>query len=143
LAEHVVEHVSFHEAYKFFEECYRVLKPNGVARILIPGLDRIWNYWTPEYGEKVRQGGFSDGTKEDCIRAIIFQHGHQAGWTQELLGVVLTNIGFSVNFSLPRQSMHKELMDVDGHHKVIGESANLIETIIAEARKPESSNPRG
>jgi SAM-dependent methyltransferase len=142
LAEHVVEHVSFHQAYSFFEECYRVLKPNGVARILTPGIDRIWDYWTPEYGEKVRQGGFADGTKEDCVRAIIFQHGHLAGWTQELLGIVLTNIGFSVNFALPRLSMYKELTDVDGHYKVIGEAANSIETIIAEAKKPEFPNSR-
>lgn len=137
LAEHVVEHISFHEAYRFFEECYRVLKPGGIARILTPGIDRIWKYWTPEYGELVKKGGFSDGSKADCLRAIIFQHGHLAGWTEELLGIILRNVGFTVTYALPGESNHPELKDVDGHAKVIGASANLIETIIAEARKPE------
>jgi hypothetical protein len=72
--------------------------------------------------------------------AIIFQHGHLAGWTQELLVIVLTCAGFSANFALPHLSMYKDLTTVYGHYKVIGKTANSVETSIVEARKGESSS---
>ena len=37
-AEHVVEHLSTHEAYDFFDECFRTLKPSGVVRIVVPSI---------------------------------------------------------------------------------------------------------
>lgn len=38
---HVLEHFSRPDAIKFIQECFRVLKPNGVIRIAIPDLEQI------------------------------------------------------------------------------------------------------
>ena len=38
---HVLEHFSKSDGYNFLSECYRVLKPNGVIRIVIPNLENI------------------------------------------------------------------------------------------------------
>jgi predicted SAM-dependent methyltransferase len=38
---HVLEHFSKRDGYFFLSECFRVLKPNGVLRIVIPNLENI------------------------------------------------------------------------------------------------------
>ncbi len=38
---HVLEHFSKKQADFFLEECYRVLKPNGIIRIAVPDLEQI------------------------------------------------------------------------------------------------------
>lgn len=38
---HVLEHFSKCEAPKFLRECYRILKPNRIIRIIVPGLEQL------------------------------------------------------------------------------------------------------
>jgi predicted SAM-dependent methyltransferase len=38
---HVLEHFSKADGKKFIQECYRVLKPNGIIRIAVPDLEQI------------------------------------------------------------------------------------------------------
>lgn len=38
---HVLEHFSKEEGKNFLHECYRVLKPNGIIRIVVPDLEQI------------------------------------------------------------------------------------------------------
>lgn len=38
---HLLEHLSKQEAPKFIKECYRVLKPHGIIRVVVPDLERI------------------------------------------------------------------------------------------------------
>ncbi len=38
---HVLEHFSQEDGKKFIQECYRVLKPNGIIRIAVPNLEQI------------------------------------------------------------------------------------------------------
>lgn len=38
---HVLEHLTPQQARLFLDECYRVLKPGGIARIVVPDLERI------------------------------------------------------------------------------------------------------
>lgn len=137
LAEHVVEHVNIQEAWNFFEECFRILKPGGVARIGVPDIERIWFNWTPAYGQAVKAGGHGDETLKASIRAAIFEHGHKTAWTQALLRVVLTSIGFNpVTIRRPGCSEIPPLENVEGHWKVVGKDIAGIETSICEAFKP-------
>lgn len=48
---HFLEHTSFEEAQKILAEIYRVLKPNGVARIVVPDLK--WHI--QQYLDNVKQ----------------------------------------------------------------------------------------
>jgi len=41
----VIEHLYFYDLSKFLSECSRVLKPNGVMRILTPDLNKIINLY--------------------------------------------------------------------------------------------------
>jgi len=38
---HLLEHLPRHEAYGLIDECYRVLKPRGIIRIVVPDLEAI------------------------------------------------------------------------------------------------------
>lgn len=38
---HVIEHIPFEQVKVFIEDCYRVLKPNGIIRIAFPDLESI------------------------------------------------------------------------------------------------------
>ncbi|MFZ0927796.1 MAG: glycoside hydrolase family 99-like domain-containing protein [Syntrophobacteraceae bacterium] len=145
LAEHVIEHIPVDKAYMFLEECFRVLKPGGVARFCIPGVDKIYRNFTDGYGEFLKCAGFADGTLRDAVKAMLTRHGHEAAWTQELLFIFLLVIGFLPQVSKPRYSLFPELQDIDGHWKVIGEENNLSETIVVDAVKSKEimlSNPR-
>jgi predicted SAM-dependent methyltransferase len=38
---HVLEHFSKCDAPKFLDECYRILKPNGIIRVIVPDLEQL------------------------------------------------------------------------------------------------------
>jgi SAM-dependent methyltransferase len=53
---HVLEHLSVQEAQFFLAECYRVLKPGGVLRVVVPDLEQIARLYL-EYLESAVAGG--------------------------------------------------------------------------------------
>ncbi|WP_217577333.1 methyltransferase domain-containing protein [Mesorhizobium sp. GbtcB19] len=133
-AEHVVEHVDYHAGLRFLAECRRVLKPGGVIRIAVPSLENIWKRGDQAYFDFARKWAPS-ADRRGAMHAIIHAHGHKAIWTQSLLEACLYFAGFDdVVACQPHQSAHADLVDVEGHHKVIGEAFNTIETAIAEGR---------
>ena len=136
LAEHVLEHIHVQEGYRFLEEAYRTLKPDGVLRLCVPGVDRIFQGYSDMYGRFIESAGFGPATRKGAVEAIIFNHGHRSTWTGEMLSLLLQAVGFTPECAEPRQSRHAELVDVDGHWKVIGEAYNTLETIVMEAVKP-------
>lgn len=38
---HLLEHFSFHQAPIFLQECFRVLRPNGILRVAVPDLESV------------------------------------------------------------------------------------------------------
>lgn len=140
-AEHVVEHVGYNAALYFFCECHRILRSGGVIRIAVPSVERIWREATPEYIEFTRKwvprtGGAASNDRRDAMTNILYRHGHRAPWTQGLLLASLFYAGFDdVVARTPGQSDHPELRHVEGHGKVIGETFNNIETVVAEGIK--------
>ena len=114
-AEHVLEHVPFVGAVHFLQEAFRILKPNGVCRIICPMLDRLRTADLSdvngrEYVRNSLSRFFVDeeavltstlglnGINEDPV-AFMFNnlyvsHGHQFIWTSGLMIKVMTAIGF-------------------------------------------------
>ncbi|ESY72526.1 hypothetical protein X740_33225 [Mesorhizobium sp. LNHC221B00] len=134
-AEHVVEHVDYHAALRFFTEARRVLKPGGVIRICVPSLENIWRRGDQEYFDFTRKWAPS-ADRRGAMHAIIHAHGHKAIWSQALLEACLFFAGFEdIAGCEVHKSAHADLTDVEGHHKVISEHFNWIEAAVAEGRK--------
>lgn len=134
--EHGVEHTTHQQAWRFFEECFRVLAPSGVVRIAIPDLARMSKQMTQEYADAVKKGGHGDGTFRSALKACVFEHGHQSAWTATLLSVFLGVVGFKATLCRLNQSRHPELRAIEGHGKVVGEKIAEIETSVCEGVKP-------
>lgn len=134
--EHCMEHVSPADAWRFMGELLRILKPDGVVRLAVPSIERVYDDATPAYLAWLKQAKFGDGTLKSAVENLICGHGHQAIWSIGLLQTCLLAVGFSeVAEVRVGQSEHEELRGVEGHGKVLGEENNLIETIVVEALK--------
>ena len=136
LAEHVIEHVPCRAALQFLEECYRVLRPNGVARIIVPGLERYARRAGWEHLEYMKKRGWiADISTQQAVKVCIRGHGHLSWWTEELLEVVMEAVGFETDVCWPHQSRHEALQEVDCHHKDVGIDFNLMESVVVEGSK--------
>jgi hypothetical protein len=114
--EHVVENLHFCEAVDFFKESLRVLEEDGVFRILVPGLNKIFfqnysdengkkyvdtvtNMFLNDKKETLISLGFQDGIhtfpKEFMINSIFYETKHHTFiWTENLLLSILKAVGF-------------------------------------------------
>lgn len=108
LGEHICEHVSAPDCFRFFLESHRILKPGGVLRVCVPILDRI-----------------QDPTH--CID-LILGHGHMVVFNLANLVTMLQLAGFETVAETGRK-------DCDGHHRVIGIAKDDLETLRVEATK--------
>jgi Uncharacterized protein conserved in bacteria len=136
LIEHCREHVPPEYAWRFIGEAHRVLTWSGVLRIAVPSIERVWAMGDNHYLEWLKKSGFGEATRKSAIANLIVNHGHQALWSFPLLQVVLQAHGFRyVKQETAGQSSHSELSRVEGHHVMIGERNNLIETLVVEATK--------
>src|SRR5687768_2073927 len=52
---HMLEHLSPQEASRFLRECFRILKPGGIIRIVVPNLEAICRAYLDSL-ERVRMG---------------------------------------------------------------------------------------
>ncbi len=129
--EHGIEHQTHQQAWKFLEECYRILKPEGTIRLAIPDICRMWVSMTQEYADKA-----GDGTAKGAIRSAIFNHGHQAAWNITLLSIFLEAVGFKrVRTVQVGESSDPVLRGIEQHGKTVGPEINKVETSVVEATK--------
>jgi predicted SAM-dependent methyltransferase len=66
-ASHLLEHLYLEEARRLLSECYRVLKPGGVLRMVVPDLHAIIR----EYTEGVRFGTEADAIPADTSADLL------------------------------------------------------------------------
>lgn len=130
LAEHVVEHITIHQAWNFFEDCYTILEKGGKMRIAVPSVSQIYENATQNYLEFIKKNGWGENTLKDAVKSIIFNHGHQTIWEKSSLIAILSSIGFTILKNAP-----EEMKNTLNHSSVIGEDINRIETIIIDCIK--------
>lgn len=134
--EHCVEHIDFYKAIEFFKEVLRVLKPGGTFRVTVPSIEQIVERATPDY-VKFTTKWQPDESVRGALHAILYCHGHRAAWTAALMNATLKYAGFdAIRERRPGVSDHTALSGVEGHHKVIGEKFNSIESMSFEADAP-------
>lgn len=130
LAEHVLEHISIHDAWNFIEECYRILKPGGYLRLAVPCASKIFREADQDYFDFVAKHGWGAANRKDAVKSIIFNHGHQTIWEQNSLEAIVQCMGFNLLTSAP-----DVMQGTLNHHHVIGEKINNIETIYVDCQK--------
>lgn len=119
-AEMVVEHITPREAWAFFEEAHRVIKPGGLIRIVIPDFVRCWKLKDPDW-LRVNQGVTNnDGSLREQMKSIIVCHGHQGLWTAELLQAVLEAVGFQRVIKQDAGRSAYGLDNIEQHHHSVG-----------------------
>jgi len=133
--EHCVEHIPYPSAVEFFKECHRILKPGGTVRITVPSIEQIYKNNDPDYW-KFTTKFQPENSKRGALANIMFKHGHQVCWTSALMEAALFYSGFEMPvYCETHKSPHPELTNVEGHHKVIGDKFNLIESMSYEGTK--------
>jgi hypothetical protein len=135
-AEHVIEHLSFADGFRFLCECRRVLAHDGVLRFSFPDITRF----TPRHVASfsfylAKQGVPGVDTLADVQRALLTEWGHQSCWTVHMAAAVCSAAGFpKTRTPYYLQSVCPELRDIDGHHLTTGDIAmTRRETGVVEA----------
>lgn len=128
-SEHFIEHLTVQEGLSLMRECYRVLKPGGVARIATPDLDYLmfryfffWKRrsWIKKYGYEWIQ------TKAELMNIAFRDWGHQYLYNREELVRRLREAGFDKCFLKRRnKSAYLELMNRESRK----ESRLVIEAV--------------
>lgn len=139
--EHAVEHLSQTEAWGFFEECWRVLKPGGVVRITVPSIVKLRETMTGDYVRFVKDNGWGDGTDKSALKQVVFHHGHRSMWSADLLAAALAAVGFRAQESQLHRSRFPELRGVEQHWKTVGRAMSDMESIVVEGTKGEVTVP--
>lgn len=84
---HFLEHLDRVSGHRLVEECFRVLKPNGVLRIAVPDLEHAWEMY--RRGEKERMvNDFFFGDDSGGLGQ------HRYAYDCEMLTSLLRDIGF-------------------------------------------------
>ena len=145
--EHMIEHISFEEAQFMIAECFRVLKPNGRIRIATPNLAFLIELYKREkdsvqnqYIEFSQQRYFQNQMPAEDVYVInnFFRDwGHQFIHDIKSLTYLLNASGFNgIKKCEVGVSEDANLQNLEQHSKEIGNSFNLLETIVVEAQKP-------
>ena len=152
--EHCIEHISFAEALSALRECHQVLKPGGRVRLATPNLNNIlhlcsasrsgieerylrWyiDTFTPEFASY--EPGF-------VVNNTFRLWGHQFIYDPSTLTIALNRAGFGgICWFAEGKSEDENLRDLELHGRRVGEEMSRVETMIAEAARPDAETPAG
>jgi predicted SAM-dependent methyltransferase len=149
-SEHVIEHVSYPEAFRMLTECYRVLKPDGKIRIATPDLAKILNiynspdaklhqeyiaWWTNRFEPDLHNPEVSV-----VVNGLFHKFGHMFLFDRTTLQNAMQQVGFvDIAECVPGQSPDPVLQALERHGEMLGhEEFNKLETMVLEARRPGS-----
>lgn len=134
---HVLEHFEKWEALKILKECYRVLRSDGVVRIVVPDVEKITKMYMDnrdaEVFSKYIWGFDNGGTTRSWFDAVkrLFIRGHQWSYDKKSMTKLLKTAGFNnvlVKSFGRGQTPNLDLLDYSGHR---------AESLYLEASKNE------
>lgn len=134
-AEHVIEHLTSAEMMNFFSECYRILQPGGILRVVFPDIEQTHERTTEEY-VKFARTYIPDSLKNLPMvhwHALSRCHGHKQMLTKGL--IIHSLSGFPFSCISPAQLYLFNGEPVDGHHNAIGKAYHELESVAVEAIK--------
>ena len=133
--EHCLEHIDFSTCQLVLDEFYRILKIDGVVRIIVPDAELYFNlYHKYQMGEVVdfpynKYEEFNNGiTPIMAINRVFRDHGHLFAYDFETLSMMLKNSGFDEITKVAfMQGKFKELL--------IDSESREVESLYIEAIK--------
>ena len=145
-SEHLIEHITFDQAKVFLKECFRILKKDGVIRIVTPDLQTILNLYNNTTAENDRyiQHIISNFIPNAPYNPEVFvinnafrNWGHQFLYDKATLINLLTDVGFKdIHEVKPGVSSHEHLNNIDARHQSAISQINEFEVMVFEAAKP-------
>ena len=123
-SEHTVEHLYPSEVKNLFKEIYRVMKPGGIFRVIVPDLKRSIDYYNHKniyLGQKFRSGC-------EAIWNISSNFEHKSLWDAEWL---ILNLKES-NFQNVKELGYKNSQLTD---LILDKEGREVESIYIEAKK--------
>lgn len=116
-SEHVFEHFAYPDQIgHVLRECYRILQPGGVLRIIVPDAERYLRAYATDDETFLRQVSNGSVSKIAVVNVMMRENGfHRYAYDYPELKEILTRAGFvNVNLSSLRASRHPELnLDLD------------------------------
>ena len=136
-ASHLLEHLTLEDSHKLLAEMHRVLKPQGIARILVPDMRfivRMYLMSEMAYFDDIQPRKYVEAkTQGEKLSRIMFSgdYAHMACYDYPMLFEFLGQAGFSQIIRLApgestSQQMFEEAVPTDGHAK---------ESLVVEAIK--------
>ena len=132
---HTLEHFTREEGLRFLKECHRVLKPNGIIRVLVPDLEtfvaKYINGGMPANEFVEHLGVLGCGTDGGLIRKSVtpwLSFPHKCMYDAKTLIKVMKDIGFQVE---KREAFDS---DVENIEKIEIESRTLQAVIVEGGR---------
>jgi len=113
---HTLEHFSKQEGLTFLKECHRVLKRDGILRIVVPDLKNFVEEYrkgrmrADDFVEKL---GVLYEKKQSRLKNLLMtvsQFPHRCMYDTETLSIILTSIGFAVE---SQQSLKSNIPDIN------------------------------
>jgi predicted SAM-dependent methyltransferase len=133
--ENGIEYLTHQEAWKFLEECFRIIKPEGMIRIAFPDISELRKTITPTYRKMVQAKGDSDGTRKTTIQAFAFKYNRRGIWTSDLLETFLNAVGFKTNLAYVGHSFLPEFLGVEQYGTTAEEKLKSIGISVIEGVK--------
>jgi predicted SAM-dependent methyltransferase len=122
---HFLEHLDRTSARRLLEECFRVLKEDGVLRIAVPDLEHAWEM-------------YKDGDKDHMLQIFFFTEDetglgqHRYAYDFKMLETLLSERGFArIQRAEFQQGATPDLEQLDNREDY---------TIFVEARRPHDNN---
>ncbi len=144
--EHMIEHIPLDKGQFMLKECYRVLKPGGILRVVTPNLDSLLNYYLQpglplhsDYTDFSRR--YFPQQPPVFNATVVFNNffrdwGHQFIYNEATLTTLLQMTGFRDILRLEvGESSDPVLCGLENHHLEITDRFNRMESLVMEAIK--------
>lgn len=131
--EHTLEHLSYHDGRNLLGECYRILKPGGVIRIVVPDLSLFMTHyctqdqkWFDEWERLMFITSTDEKRKKrrlhtplEAISFITQEYGHVSCWDFPTIRHYLGISGFReiTQYSFMQGRCKELLIDLDGEDR--------------------------
>jgi predicted SAM-dependent methyltransferase len=152
-SEHMIEHVPYRGGMSMLNECFRVLKPNGLIRLATPdmrflielysrpeeGIHRPYMEWAAGFAPY----GIPESEAIFVLNNFMRDWGHQFIWDEDRLRRSLGDVGFvDVTRKAVLESSHEELRNLE-YASRMPEGFLRLESLVMEARKPGEPRTAG